>query len=258
MVAVAAVAVVAAAGGPQLAADRPERSAFRDGGRKSQLGSLRLAPPPAFPQRGCAPPRLLSLAGIAVRSAVSTAVLALRSHRQHRPHVAGHRRAAFGAANRHSVGPCLQGRQVRTAPFAPLACLLPSRLIEVAEWVVAWGCGRRPGVPLACGRCAVGARRYQEHGELPTGGMAVARKIGTINYRSRNEFDRRCVAMRSYSDRPRLPAAATQRRARCSSRSSCVDRMVVRFSWHFDDQTHSFEVERYLQHQVCRLRPAIS
>ena len=48
---------------------------------------------------------------------------------------------------------------------------------------------------------------------LPLEGMGVARKIGTINYRSRREFD-------------------------------------SRFDWQYDEEQESFEVERYLQHQV--------
>eukprot|EP00940_MAST-03C_sp_MAST-3C-sp2_P000497 g497.t1 len=50
---------------------------------------------------------------------------------------------------------------------------------------------------------------------LPLRGMGVARKIGTINYRSRKEFD-------------------------------------SRFEWSFDSDRESFEVERYLEHQASK------
>lgn len=51
--------------------------------------------------------------------------------------------------------------------------------------------------------------------ELPIRGMGVARKIGTINYRSRTEFD-------------------------------------SRFEWQYDDSLGSFDVERYLEHQAVK------
>ena len=54
---------------------------------------------------------------------------------------------------------------------------------------------------------------YAEENKFPRKGLGLARKIGTINYRSRTEFD-------------------------------------ARFDSTFDESTNSFEVERYLNHQA--------
>ena len=54
---------------------------------------------------------------------------------------------------------------------------------------------------------------YTEANKFPRKGLGLARKIGTINYRSRTEFD-------------------------------------ARFDSKFDENTNSFEVERYLEHQA--------
>jgi homoserine O-acetyltransferase/O-succinyltransferase len=56
---------------------------------------------------------------------------------------------------------------------------------------------------------------YASKNKFPSKGLGLARKIGTINYRSRTEFD-------------------------------------GRFDWDFDEDSNSFEVERYLDHQAAK------
>jgi len=77
----------------------------------------------------------------------------------------------------------------------------------------------------------------------PVKGMGVARQVGTIGYRSREEFDAR------FSWTPEKPGRPFVR-GDVPRRPSAVDPECDEPGrWQYDDEEgHTFEIERYLQH----------